>query len=100
MREREKEGFCLANCDGSIYAKCCRSLPKEISLNKISNFTNKSCLPSINTLLHTGNAMANSDGPTAMLLPSLFERFCSYNCDGLLEGQGQGKGKGQEASSR
>nr|QHR86513.1 hypothetical protein Q903MT_gene515 [Picea sitchensis] len=37
------EGFCLANCDGSIYAKCCRSLPKEISLNKISNFTNKSC---------------------------------------------------------
>jgi len=44
--------------------------------------------------------MANSDGPTAMLLPSLFERFCSYNCDGLLEGQGQGKGKGQEASSR
>jgi hypothetical protein len=41
--------------------------------------------------------MANCDGPTAMLLPSLFERFCSYNCDGLLEGQGQGKGKGQEA---
>nr|KUM46611.1 hypothetical protein ABT39_MTgene1713 [Picea glauca] len=26
--------------------------------------------------------MANSDSPTAMLLPSLFELFCSYNCDG------------------
>jgi hypothetical protein len=33
--------------------------------------------------VHT-TAMANSDGPTAMLLPSRFELFCSYNCDGQL----------------
>nr|KUM45921.1 hypothetical protein ABT39_MTgene2024 [Picea glauca] len=41
--------------------------------------------------VHT-TAMANSDGPTAMLLPSRFELFCSYNCDGptatLLPSQG------------
>jgi len=41
--------------------------------------------------VHT-TAMANSDGPTAMVLPREKELFCSYHCDGptamLLPSQG------------
>jgi len=42
--------------------------------------------------VHAMVRWSNCDGPTAMLLPSRFELFCSYNCDGstatLLPSQG------------
>jgi hypothetical protein len=42
-----------------------------------------------NVSVHT-TAMANCDAFTEGK-----ERFCSYHCDGLLEGQGQGQAQGK-----